>query len=77
MSLNTISKRSAALKFGLAYLAGTRPPSGLISRFDRAAILGCYIIATETGTPHDGWVFARQETTFVFARQETVWTTGE
>ena len=39
----TANKRSMVLRTGMMFLAGTRPPNGSINRYDRAALLGCYI----------------------------------
>ena len=78
MSVNTPSKRSAALRFGMAHLAGTRPPSGFINSFERSALLACYSVTTIVfGSPNDGWTFATNETVWTFATNETVWTFGD
>jgi len=44
MPINTKSRRSGALKFGRPFMAGTKPPTGNISRFERTALLGCYTV---------------------------------
>ncbi len=41
--INSANKRSMALRTGMAHLSGTRVPNGNINKFDRAALLGCYI----------------------------------
>jgi hypothetical protein len=75
MAVDTLSKRSAALRFGMAHLAGTRPPSGVINSFQRSALLACYSVTTIVfGSPNDGWTFATNETVWTFATNETVWT---
>lgn len=43
MAINTANKRSMVLRAGMTFLAGTRPPNGSVNRYDRAALLGCYI----------------------------------
>lgn len=43
MAINTANKRSMALRAGMTFLAGTRPPNGNLNKYDRAALLGCYI----------------------------------
>jgi len=73
MAVDTLAKRSAALRFGMAHLAGTRPPSGIINAFKRSALLACYSVTT-FGSPNDGWTFATNETVWTFATNETVWT---
>lgn len=78
MAVNTKSKRSAALRFGRAYLAGTRPPTGSINAFERSALLACYFAAAVVpGTPKDGWVFARAETVWIFGPDSRVFTFGD
>ena len=68
MAVNTRSKRSAALRFGSVGRAGTRPPDGLISAFDRAALLGCYSsAAAEYGDPVDGWTYLNQPNTWTYS----------
>ena len=41
--INTASKRSIANRFGMNWLAGTRTPNNSINKYDRAALLGCYV----------------------------------
>jgi len=80
MAVDTVSKRSAALRFGMSHLAGTRPPSGSIPVFERAALLACYYTAplpVTFGTPQCGWTFEPQETVWMFSTNETVWVFGD
>ena len=72
MAVNTIAKRSAALRFGMSHLAGTRPPGGGLGVFERAALLGCYY-AVVFGDPTSGWVFGADETVWTFGQDTTVW----
>lgn len=43
MAIATANKRSMVLRTGITFLAGTRQPNGSINKYDRAALLGCYI----------------------------------
>lgn len=43
MAIATANKRTMALRAGMTFLAGTRPPNGNLNKYDRAALLGCYI----------------------------------
>ena len=68
MAVDTISKRSAALRFGSVGRAGTRPPDGSISAFDRAALLGCYSsAAAEYGDPVEGWTYLNHPNTWTYS----------
>lgn len=43
MAIATANKRSMVLRTGMTFLAGTRQPNRSVNRYDRAALLGCYI----------------------------------
>lgn len=77
MPVDTVSKRSAALRFGASHRAGTRPPTGSIIAFERAALLGCYYIPVSYGSPKDGWRFGFEQTVWNFGRDVTVWNFGD
>jgi hypothetical protein len=80
MAVDTASKRSAALRFGMSRMSGTRPPSGSIPAFERAALLACYYtepLPVTFGTPQCGWTFSTEGTVWAFSPEETVWTFGD
>ena len=77
MAVDTLTKRASALRFGMTHLAGTRPPSGTIDAFERAALLGCYYNAVVFGTICSGWTFGTSETVFAFGTHETVFEFGD
>ena len=66
MAVDTLTKRASALRFGMTHLAGTRPPSGTIDAFERAALLGCYYQGIIFGTVCSGLTFGTHETVFEF-----------
>ena len=41
--ISSANKSSLALRAGMTHLSGTRPPNGSVNKYDRAALLGCYI----------------------------------
>jgi len=78
MAVDTLAKRSAALRYGRPGLATTRPPSGSINRFARAALLGCYSVTSdEFGVPTKGWKFGPDSTVWTFGPDNTVFVFGD
>lgn len=80
MAVDTRSKRSAALRFGSSHRAGTRPPTGTISVFERGALLGLYYqvpAPVDFGEPKDGWSFSRDFDVWNFGRDNVVWNFGD
>lgn len=69
MAVDTLRKRSAANRYGMRWLAGTRPPASPLDAFERAALVGCYYLEPAPvvfGHPDHGWTFGRPETVFTF-----------
>jgi len=71
MAVDTLTKRQAALRYGMTHLAGTRRPKAAIHAFERAALLGCYWPVT-FGTVSDGWTFGQSETHWTFSKHASV-----
>lgn len=76
MAIDTLRKRTAALRFGMPWQSGTRPPGSSFNSFERAALLGLYhpTGAGDHGSAVCGFTFGDPETVFVFHSSETVLT---
>lgn len=73
MAVDTASKRSAALSYGVAHRAGTRPPSGAVGAFERGALLGCYYIDAAAIAPNDGWIVGSRSRLGIPQDRARVW----
>ena len=69
MAVNTLTRRSAALRFGHGARAATRPPSATFDAFERGALLSLYYIAPSQpiGDPVEGWTYLNHPNTWTYS----------
>ncbi len=69
MAVDTLTKRSGALRFGHGARASTRPPSATFDAFERGVLLGCYYqvpVVTVIGDPVIGWTYSNPENIWTY-----------